>query len=522
MSGLEIPSAQISTLLQQIKPGGVLETTFLKPARGNTFIYDYETKGFVQEKSRTDTFKSIDEIPSFLQRAPQTIGDAADANDADGEVPPPSPQAVEFVTSINLFELPFKKSMISFVLPMVLRAITKEHLHSLLFEENKTTTTGRLLCSEKGHSILFETPEDSVPYLYLSLKGVETAGIQRRWQAMLAYDEEGDWRKHSFEKLETYKYTHDVDPSTTKFGPFDAFACMIRDLVSQYIRVVQNEANAIMDDINRVEKSLEGSQALSKLLGQLNTISRTIRVSSLEKQFKFSIDAAKWANGALRPSSHTLVGSDLLLSARKMEKYHPDRLKEYVEHLRQRINEVAAEKQQDRDEQRHEREDKRQKEKDKRHVQEEVRREKREQERQEFEIERRELLERAEAQREEDRARADREWQLLERNTKIAVATLQDSRTMSGVAWVTMAFLPATFVSSFFGMNFFNGIAGKVPFDEASRSVWLFFAIAIPTSAFVLLTFYFWDKQEFKKDQQESTLHKLQRRNWDCQYSTAE
>jgi phosphotransferase system glucose/maltose/N-acetylglucosamine-specific IIC component len=71
---------------------------------------------------------------------------------------------------------------------------------------------------------------------------------------------------------------------------------------------------------------------------------------------------------------------------------------------------------------------------------------------------------------------------------------------MRGIAWVTIAFLPATFVSSFFGMNFFNGIAGNVPFDEASRNVWLFFVVAVPVSAIVLFTFYFWDKHEQMND----------------------
>jgi phosphotransferase system glucose/maltose/N-acetylglucosamine-specific IIC component len=71
---------------------------------------------------------------------------------------------------------------------------------------------------------------------------------------------------------------------------------------------------------------------------------------------------------------------------------------------------------------------------------------------------------------------------------------------MRGIAWVTIAFLPATFVTSFFGMNFFNGIPGDIPFDQASRSVWLFFVVAVPISGIVLLTFYYWDKQEKKKD----------------------
>ena len=52
-------------------------------------------------------------------------------------------------------------------------------------------------------------------------------------------------------------------------------------------------------------------------------------------------------------------------------------------------------------------------------------------------------------------------------------------------------------------MNFFNGIAGSVPFDDASRSVWLFFAIAVPISGVVLSTFYFWNEYERKKDEEK-------------------
>jgi len=52
-------------------------------------------------------------------------------------------------------------------------------------------------------------------------------------------------------------------------------------------------------------------------------------------------------------------------------------------------------------------------------------------------------------------------------------------------------------------MNFFDGIAGNVPLDEASRNVWLFFVVALPTSVVVLFTFFFWDKWERNKDEQE-------------------
>ncbi|KAI4910442.1 hypothetical protein J4E90_007878 [Alternaria incomplexa] len=108
---------------------------------------------------------------------------------------------------------------------------------------------------------------------------------------------------------------------------------------------------------------------------------------------------------------------------------------------------------------------------------------------------------REDARQEREEARATKEEKLLEESIRIAKETKKDSRTMRGIAWVTIAFLPATFVTSFFGMNFFNGIAGNVPFDDASRNVWLFFVIAVPISGIVLFIFYFWDEYERKKDE---------------------
>jgi Mg2+ and Co2+ transporter CorA len=68
--------------------------------------------------------------------------------------------------------------------------------------------------------------------------------------------------------------------------------------------------------------------------------------------------------------------------------------------------------------------------------------------------------------------------------------TRHDGRTIDArIAVVTVSFLPATCVSSFCGMDFFNGIAGSIPFNEASRNVWVFFVVAVPISAVVLVVF---------------------------------
>jgi hypothetical protein len=219
-----------------------------------------------------------------------------------------------------------------------------------------------------------------------------------------------------------------------------------------------------MDDINSVEYSLpvDERRNLSELLRRLNKISQEIRHSSLERQLTFSIEPANWISDTFGPSSYDVLVPDLLGKVWMMQEYHPDRLKESIAEVRQNIYNTAAKEEQARNEQRQQREE----------------------------------------------ARAEREEKFLEESIRIAEETKRDSRTMRGIAWVTIAFLPATFVSSFFGMNFFNGIAGNVPFDGARHNVWLFFAVAVPISGVVLFAFYAWDEKEVKKDKQKLRANK--------------
>ncbi|KAI4701758.1 hypothetical protein J4E89_010602 [Alternaria sp. Ai002NY15] len=331
--------------------------------------------------------------------------------------------------------------------------------------------------------MLFETPHDCAPFLHLSLSRGEVRDGQRYWHAMLAYEQEGGWKEDDIERhtsrIESHKYT-DNEPGAVEVTPFDAFASALRGFLSQYISMVKEEAQGVLKAIHEVESSLASEERPSILLRQINTIGRKIRVSSLKKQFAFSIDAAEWLTEISRePDPATPLGldryfqSDLLLSAQGMDRYHPDRLREVLAEVHQSIEDTIALRQQERQEQLQEQEENRKKER--------------------YKLQ--------DDQKAEEKIRARREGELLEQSIRIAKETKRDSRTMRGIAWVTIAFLPATFVTSFFGMNFFNGIAGRVPFDEASRNVWLFFAIAIPVSGIVLLTFYLWDKQEKKKDE---------------------
>jgi len=447
-------------------------TEFLQAARISLFVYDTDKKSFVSRWSKNVPLEGFVKSRMALSGLLQ-----------------PTDHGAESSNSIIFVEVPFEKHMAALGPRAISRCvafITNDHSRSLLPEVNRTSTTGSLLCSEDRHSMLFETPHDCVPFLHLSLSGGEIRDGQRQWRAILAYEKKGKWGKYDIERhmsrIQTHEYTGN-EPGAMEVNAFDAFASVMRGFLSQYISIVKEEAKGVLKAIHEVENSLASEERPSILLRQINNIGRKIRVSSLKKQFAFSIDAAEWLTEISRAPEpldimtplgiERFLQSDLLLSAQGMDRYHPDRLREVLAEVHQNIEDIIAEKQQERQEQLQEQEERRKK--DRYKLQDE--------------------------QKAEEKRRVKKEGELLELSIRIAKETKRDSRTMRGIAWVTIAFLPATFVTSFFGMNFFNGIAGRVPFDEASRNVWLFFAIAIPVSGIVLLTFYLWDKQEKKKDE---------------------
>lgn len=490
----------------------------IKLVRGYIFISrDYEF-----EQVAVHSFKSPYDFESFLHGtslySPFKHRGGLNYEDFDG---------------INFLHLPLDDGMNDQHVQWLLRHVTA-NFSLLLGERNATTTTGRISCSYERDQILLETPKDSVPYLYLSLSQREGDDFHRLWSGIFAHC----LRSASRGVLGGFNpFNAHVVYKLQKAPVVERFVSMTYSVVLEYIVVIEQEAKAFMDEIQLVEESLqlEERSSLSALLRQINTISRKIRASTLEEQCRFGVEAADWIHRFLMRSDNDLIDpdTDLLGSARRMQKYHPDRLKESIAEVRQHIADVAAEEKQARDEVRQQREDMRQKLKDELREERERKRQSEEDERQERKENRYKLEDarqqrendlreerekeyqkqederqkrekdrqiRADAQQEKDDLRAAREEQLLAQSIRIAEETQRDSRTMRGIAWVTIAFLPATFVSSFFGMNFFNGIPGDVPFDQASRSVWLFFVVAVPISGIVLLTFYYWDKQEKKKD----------------------
>ncbi|KAK8075319.1 hypothetical protein PG997_009982 [Apiospora hydei] len=78
-----------------------------------------------------------------------------------------------------------------------------------------------------------------------------------------------------------------------------------------------------------------------------------------------------------------------------------------------------------------------------------------------------------------------------ETSTDIARDTKADSASMKTIAALTMIFLPATAVSGFFGMAFFNVTDGGV--FVSSTLVWLFVVTTVPLTAFIFLAWAFWE-----------------------------
>ncbi|CAN9406139.1 unnamed protein product [Alternaria alternata] len=499
-------------------------------ARGYTLIYDVDEKGFqyesrnieFQDRYSMDLFitlhapkqqyiNSTPHLPLHLTEPPTMVFLQLPLDDADGED-----------------------------VPGLLQSVTDDW-RSLLVEENHTSTTGSLICSQDKLSVSLETPENSLPYLYLSLRGPQSGSSHKPWRGIFAYKQEPEgettWQE-SLEKFENYRYEEQKNETTIEMAPFDSLVCLVREIVEEYIAIVERRAKKWVESLNQLERALNEDEipSLSALLREVNSASHQLRTSNLEEEFTFSMDAAEWVTNTLRPFNHTILSSDLLVLGRRMRRYHPDRLQEEIAELRTRITDIGNEQQRERDELRQKREDERQRRKDDRtklkdelrkkreelemerqqrkedrfkleiarQEQEDREREERENERRKQEREDRERenerQRRADARQKQDDDRAANEGKLLAQSIRIAEETQRDSRTMRGIAWVTIAFLPATFVSSFFGMNFFNGIAGNIPFDEASRNVWLFFVVAVPVSAIVLFTFYFWDKHEQMND----------------------
>lgn len=77
-----------------------------------------------------------------------------------------------------------------------------------------------------------------------------------------------------------------------------------------------------------------------------------------------------------------------------------------------------------------------------------------------------------------------------ETNMAIARDTKNDSAAMKTIAALTMIFLPATAVSGFFGMAFFNGQGGVL---TVTGDWWLFLAATLPITIILFMLWASWD-----------------------------
>lgn len=77
---------------------------------------------------------------------------------------------------------------------------------------------------------------------------------------------------------------------------------------------------------------------------------------------------------------------------------------------------------------------------------------------------------------------------------KIGQAAQRDSSAMRTIAIMTLIFLPGTFISAMFGMQFFDydNTAGTM---SVSKKFWIYWVFTIPITAITLLVWYFWPQE---------------------------
>ena len=95
--------------------------------------------------------------------------------------------------------------------------------------------------------------------------------------------------------------------------------------------------------------------------------------------------------------------------------------------------------------------------------------------------------------------------------SNIADETHKDAISMRTIAFVTLFFLPATFISAFFSMTFFQ--TGS-PLD--AKYPWLYFVAAIPMTFIVLGIWYRWHRSMQRK---KSLDYETSNRNWELRKS---
>ncbi|KAH8683433.1 hypothetical protein BGZ61DRAFT_480485 [Ilyonectria robusta] len=86
---------------------------------------------------------------------------------------------------------------------------------------------------------------------------------------------------------------------------------------------------------------------------------------------------------------------------------------------------------------------------------------------------------------------------LARQSGEIAKAALRDSSSMKTIAVMTLVFLPATFICSFFSMSFFDWQADLE--ETVTIRVWIYFAVAVPLTFVVILCWLLYTRRNREK-----------------------
>jgi Mg2+ and Co2+ transporter CorA len=85
----------------------------------------------------------------------------------------------------------------------------------------------------------------------------------------------------------------------------------------------------------------------------------------------------------------------------------------------------------------------------------------------------------------------------------LATESKRDSSSMKTIAAVTMAFLPGTFVASFFAMPMFNWQAASTH-QVVSPRVWIYWAVTIPLTTLTFVAWWGWFLWKSMKETREN------------------
>jgi Mg2+ and Co2+ transporter CorA len=71
--------------------------------------------------------------------------------------------------------------------------------------------------------------------------------------------------------------------------------------------------------------------------------------------------------------------------------------------------------------------------------------------------------------------------------TLLAQESLRDSKAMKTLSILTILFLPGAFIATVFSTNMFK-------FQEGNQEIWIYFAIVVPLTALLMVSWVLWLK----------------------------